>query len=77
MLISHLWNSYQDAVNLTNEEGQTAAHVAAAAGKVEYLKLLVQYGVKLDIIDSQSWTPLVCFFLVRLKCICILNACNA
>lgn len=59
-------------VNAKDEAGQTAAHIAAAAGNAEGLAYLVAAGAKLNEMDAQGRTPLMlaaqssaeCFFML-------------
>ena len=51
--------SKKDAINETDNNGNTALHLAAEKGFVEMAKVLVEFDAKLDIHSTSSgWTPL-------------------
>eukprot|EP01125_Pyxidicula_operculata_P005534 TRINITY_DN1956_c0_g1_i3.p1 TRINITY_DN1956_c0_g1~~TRINITY_DN1956_c0_g1_i3.p1 ORF type:complete len:879 (-),score=249.77 TRINITY_DN1956_c0_g1_i3:300-2936(-) len=45
-------------VNMLNDKGKTALHLASRAGHIEVVRILVKAGAKLDPKDDQQWTPL-------------------
>jgi len=43
-----------------NDEGITALHNAICAGHMEIVQTLVEYGVDVNVVDLDGWTPLHC-----------------
>lgn len=55
---------------MQDAEGKTAMHWAAAGGRTELLKLLVQMGASTEIADSTGRLPLHCAAQVLLMPLC-------
>ena len=45
-------------INATNDDGQTALHVAASRRGADFIRYLVAHGARLDAKDKQGQTPL-------------------
>lgn len=44
----------------SNDEGITALHNAICAGHLDIVRSLVQFGVDVNAVDTDGWTPLHC-----------------
>jgi ankyrin repeat protein len=53
-----LWISAGVPLDATNDAGQSALHLAASAGKAEYVKTLLAAKASTSIRDTNGWTPL-------------------
>lgn len=53
---------------LRQEKGNNVIHVAAGAGQMEQIELLINYGADPNVIDSHGNTPAACARLATYNC---------